>query len=836
MASSASRQGLEAKALREQREEFDAILQSSLSERDAHYKQILKQQEENADLEKKLQLASHERARARYEADLASAVEEQESAVRRADTAAKERLGRELAAVEERHSAELQAALDAAASRSKSEVSFLKADKASLEEQLQAAIASARAKHEELSAVQAKIFSDSEALRAQHQADLDAQVRTLETRHKASIAALEASSQEREARMQALHAQQCKALKEEAEAAVSAAVADEQTSAQQRISQIKQGHRSEMESLVARSETAAATERRALEAQHAETMKGAIDECKAVHAAQLKAVLADQGEGKELLETRLAEERRMHEAAMARAVMQADESRASQERVHAARLQVIEEELAAAKEAPALLKRKHAADLEELRTRLGEELATASEALSNHSSRSLTETEERHARKMQEALAALRDRLSSDHAEATAALERQQRTLEERLREAVAEANSRQLELELTVSTLRREASAASDKLAEEVAANESLSRALTALKLQRDEEVSSIKEGAKSAVQTMAEEHERQYREMAAQAQEAAAAASDQVAALQTQLDEALAMRDVDAEWSNAASDELRQQLSACQAAEQAARDEAERQSRQALKLKEENKALGREASFLQSKLRDLEAAFLELEVSDAAATAAKKDADATSDELSRLRLEVVEVQEARAALEKQCAELQEALGSQQTHLQGDYLSLLQKQTASLMAVVEAKSQQQSLPQIEQMEQRFLGLVKNLPQLWKQAYSGEGTEGGEGEGLEMESAVPALEQHLALNAPVPASVPAPAPALTARSASTASLSVLGDQQHAHHRQSSTAVPSNAASSAIDAASIQMRDRRDCSVGCEQGGERGADDHWIMEV
>ena len=73
--------------------------------------------------------------------------------------------------------------------------------------------------------------------------------------------------------------------------------------------------------------------------------------------------------------------------------------------------------------------------------------------------------------------------------------------------------------------------------------------------------------------------------------------------------------------------------------------------------------------------------------------------------------------------------AELRKALDGQQQELQGGYLKMIQQQVEALMEIMQRQQQQQqqaaaaTANPIEDLQQRFLSMVQDLPDFWQQKY-----------------------------------------------------------------------------------------------------------------
>ena len=67
--------------------------------------------------------------------------------------------------------------------------------------------------------------------------------------------------------------------------------------------------------------------------------------------------------------------------------------------------------------------------------------------------------------------------------------------------------------------------------------------------------------------------------------------------------------------------------------------------------------------------------------------------------------------------------AELRKALDNQQQELQGGYLKMIQQQVEALMEIMQRQQTAQAANPIEDLQQRFLSLVQDLPDFWQQKY-----------------------------------------------------------------------------------------------------------------
>ena len=718
MVNAASRQSTEAKIIREQREEFDAILQSSLSERDSHYKMVIKQLEDNFTLDKKLLLNNQERAKVRYEEDLASHAAEYESVVRRQESSCKERMTKESAEAEVRHNAKLEAALEALTASHTKEIDLLRSSSLSNHEHIVNALQSTREKLEETKSLMAKQRTDFENYKAQQSDATEAELRAMDARHKAALANIEAGIQERETRLQAIHQQQCRYLNEESEAAILSAVAEERKLTQQKISQQKEIHRSEMQEMLTR-ESSWISERRALEAVHAD-LRVAIDDAKLAHTT-LHNLQADHAVMSASMEQRLQDEKRRHTDCLSAITSQVDVSRANLERIHIAKIFSLEDDLIALRDAFAQQKRKFAIEIYELRRGHDVAMKEAGDLHTLNRQVALDDVAECHSRNLQEAITVLRYRLLADHSAATSKLEMEKKILEDRLRSTQNDTEIKLLDTEAALNALQKEMQMMQQKQAQNTAQYDI---ALAALTTSHDQELAAMHERSYMVVDQTVRDYEKKIRELVSKH-------DIMTSAMKAEIDQLASQKDSDVDNI----EELTKDFALEKTALLSRIKEMDVHEDQVRILKTSNKELTRENSFLQSKFREIESELkaskkTELELNKQIEQARTRFAEScqteveqlsnslratehkyqsqsslllnAENELNTVKTTLVDSERKYALLRKERDDIETSIDGQQNHLQGDYLFLLQKQTESLMAVVEAKSQQQSLPHIE--------------------------------------------------------------------------------------------------------------------------------------
>ena len=161
-----SRQTLELKALRQQREEFDNILQTSLNDRDVIHKDAMKTLSDNFEAERSRLISKQERERVRIENELIQKEKSMISDIQKLENVMKDKTAKEITALEEKHNEAIKLLLSQTNKRHKEEIQVMELSKLESEKYLQEILKENNEKQQELTIALAKMRAQYEIERS----------------------------------------------------------------------------------------------------------------------------------------------------------------------------------------------------------------------------------------------------------------------------------------------------------------------------------------------------------------------------------------------------------------------------------------------------------------------------------------------------------------------------------------------------------------------------------------------------------------------------------------------------------------------------------------------